>query len=55
MFTSWCEWVLRQAKSGPMQVKGKRAACPKDKLEFKFFSEPCKICTWQPNFEIFFT
>ena len=42
MFTPWCEWVLRQAKSGPRQAKGTRAACPKDKLEFKFFFfEPC--------------
>ena len=30
MFTSWCEWVLRQAKSGPRQAKGIRAACPKE-------------------------
>ena len=37
MFTSWCEWVLRQAKSGPRQGKGTGAAYPKDELEFKFF------------------
>ena len=41
LFTSWCEWVLRQATSGPRQGKGTRAACPKDKLEFKFFFKPC--------------
>ena len=41
MFTSWCEWVLRQAKSGPRQGKGTGAACPRHGKGTGAF-EPCR-------------
>ena len=27
--------------------QNERAACPKDKLEFKFSCEPCRVCPMQ--------
>ena len=41
MFTTWCEWVLRQAKSGPRQGKGTGAACPRHGKGTGAF-EPCR-------------